>query len=158
MSEESSSLKSEFPVEINVGQKVPDYSSMKASTEGAPETPKKSKTVFPSLYVDGGADLAKIPKSGYALIKFKRRSIRIGEGGGPMVSGPGDDSKKERASVELEVQEFCLPQSAGGDIKDAFADFAKKKGVDTEGAGGEEAPDTDQEPDADEGDGEEETT
>ena len=142
---ESASYKAEFPTEINVGQKVPDYSgAMAEAAPGGDKKPSKTKTVFPSLYIDGGPDLAKIPKTGYALIKFKRRSIRVGEGGGPMAS-TSDDGKKEGASVELEVQEFCLPSGGSGDVKDAFADFAAKQGVDTEGmASGQEEPDGDE--------------
>jgi hypothetical protein len=130
---ESASFKSEFPIEINVGQKVPDYDGSMAVPAGgkADSKKQKTKTSYPRFTVDGGADLAKIPKDGYALVKLHRTNLSMGEKGKYGESRPGG---KEGASVELEVRELCLPEQAAGDVKDAFAAFAAKKGVDTEGA------------------------
>jgi hypothetical protein len=128
---------SEFPVKIDLGRQVPDYSGEMAAAPSGKK--RKMKTSYPSLYIDGGADLAKLQKEGWALIKYKRTSVRIGKSNGPSIdSGAAKD--EDSASAEIEVQQLCLPDK-GGDVMDEFAKFAKAKGVDTGGMGGDDDED-----------------
>ena len=143
------SYDSDYPVSIDLGHKVPDYSGPEVASP-AGKKPTKTRMSYPSLYIDAGADLSKLQKDGWALIKYHRRSIKIGEGGSMGPLGPGDE-KKETASAELEIQEICLPDT-GGDMKEEFAKFAKKSGVNTEGMGGGDEEET---PEPEEGEEEE---
>lgn len=135
-----------YPVAIDLGTKQ-DSPTPIGGKKG------KADKSYPTLYISGDADLSKIPASGYALIEFDRESISLRK------SGAGKDTPS--ASVELKVKMLCLPEGEAGDLKDEFAKFAKKSGVDTEGMGSaddEEAtePDTDEGETADDGGSDEE--
>jgi hypothetical protein len=122
---------SDYPVHIDLGQKVPDYGSAIAG----PEKTKKTKISYPTLYIDGGSDLSKLQKDGWALIKYHRKKIALGEdsGLGPAMAG---SEGKDQASATLEVRELCLPEESG-DLMDEFKAFAKSKGVSTGSADSE---------------------
>lgn len=129
------SQSTEFPVKIDLGREVPDYSS---EMDSAPSGKKrKMKTIYPTLYIDGGADLAKLQKDGWALIKYHRNSVRLSDAEG-----------EDKASGEIEVRTLCLPDK-DGDVMDEFAKFAKSKGVDTEGVGSSDDEDSEEESEPD---------
>lgn len=139
-----------YPVEIDLTREVPDYGNSLAvgPSKGGD---KKTKQVGASLYLRGGKELASIPKSGYALIEFKRVSATIRDG---KSAGPNGDYP---ASVELEVSNICLPKKSGGkDMASDFAAFAKSQGVDTEGMGDDES--AEETPDDEKAEGEERAT
>jgi hypothetical protein len=125
------SHKSEFPNEIKLGRidKVPDYSKQKD------ETPTKTRTYYPTLYINGVDGLGDLPKKGYALIYFRRKSLSITEGKdcGPIPCGPMDsgssDKDKTTYSADLEIQELCLPGGESDDGGDAIDDMAEKAGL-----------------------------
>jgi hypothetical protein len=108
---------------------VPDYSADKE------ETPTKTKTYYPTLYISGVDGLGDLPKEGYALIYFRRKSLSITEGKdcgtipcGPMDSdSPGGD--KTTYSADLEIQELCLPDEESDDGGDAIDAMAEKAGL-----------------------------
>jgi hypothetical protein len=125
---------SDFPVHIDLGRKVPNY-DMKVAESAAG---KKKKTIYPNLYVEDNEDLGKLEKEGWALIRYKRRSLTIRD-------PDKDDDDKNRTSASLDVLEICLPEN-GGDLMDEFKAFAKSKGL----GDGAVAPDSDKEPDDDE--------
>lgn len=121
-------INSEFPVEIDLAMSSPSALSAVEAPSG-----KNDKKIYPSLYIGGtGSDLSALPKEGYALIYFKRRSVTIGERDG-----------EAQHSADLEIQELCLPEAGegdSGDLMDAAKGVAKKMGVDT---GETEAPEED---------------
>jgi|HubBroStandDraft_3_1064219.scaffolds.fasta_scaffold196732_1 hypothetical protein len=127
----SYSHQSEFPNEIKLGrtEKVPDYSADKE------ETPTKTKTYYPTLYISGVDGLGDLPKEGYALIYFRRKSLSITEGKdcGPIPCGPMDpdtsDRDKTTYSADLEIQELCLPDGESDDAGDAIDSMAEKAGL-----------------------------
>lgn len=84
---------------------------------------KKQRKVYPSLYISGASGLEDLPREGYALIHFKRRSVTL-----------GDRDGEECCSAELEVHEIRLPEKGGGeemgDVADAMKSLAKEKGLD----------------------------
>lgn len=84
---------------------------------------KKQRKIYPSLYISGASGLEDLPREGYALIHFKRRSVTL-----------GDRDGEECCSAELEVHEIRLPEKGGGeemgDVADAMKSLAKEKGLD----------------------------
>jgi hypothetical protein len=106
----------QFPVSIDLEVAMPemDMPLMKG---------KKQRKVYPSLYISGASGLEDLPREGYALIHFKRRSVTL-----------GDRDGEECCSAELEVHEIRLPEKGGGeemgDVADAMKSLAKEKGLD----------------------------
>lgn len=126
-----------FPVHVELGKEVDDYSSPVANPEKADKKSKsKKKTVYPILYLDA-ADPSKFPKSGCALIEFKRVGAHSTE----------RDGQEPTSSVELEIHTICLP-SAGqsddneGDISDGMKKTAKDMGLDVGENAAEEKSET----------------
>lgn len=94
----------------------------------------KSKPMYPSLYISGVKNIESLPREGYALIHFKRRSLTMGEREG-----------EECCSADLEIHEIRLPEKGSeeemGDMEDAMKSLAKERGLiesDTEEEGPEE--------------------
>jgi hypothetical protein len=87
-----------FPNELDLGRTVPDYGEPKLTSSDA-ETPKKTKKVFPRLYIDDADGLGTIPREGYAMIYYKRKRVSVEEG-----------DKGERSSADLEVQSISFPE------------------------------------------------
>lgn len=137
-------IKSSFPTKVDLGRDVPDYGPAEISP-----TKKSRKTVksYPTLYLSDVSGMPMLPKEGYALIYFKRKSLSLRD---------GEDG--ETAGADLEIQELCLPEEPSDadekDLASAFASFAGKKGVDTEDAPADEEEDEIDE--TDEGDEDEE--
>ena len=105
----------DFPVSIDLALDFPVISDM-------PSTKKGSKKVYPSLYISGAKNLESLPREGYALIHFKRRSVTVGE---------RDD--EECCSADLEIHEIRLPEKGDdeemGDMADALKSMAKERGL-----------------------------
>ena len=84
----------------------------------------KSKPIYPSLYISGAKNLEALPREGYALIHFKRRSVTL-----------GDRDGESCCSADLEVHEISLAEAGSdedsGDMADAFRALAKDRGYDT---------------------------
>jgi hypothetical protein len=125
---------SEFPNEIDLGrtEEVPDYADAKE------ETKTKKRTYYPTLYVRGVDGLGDLPKEGYALIYFKRKSLSITEGKdcgpGPCMAGDPESSKDETTySAELEIHELCLPEEDDSDMGDNLDKMAQKAGLAVKG-------------------------
>lgn len=82
----------------------------------------KSKPMYPSLYISGVDNLEDLPREGYALIHFKRRSMTMGERDG-----------EECCSADLEIHEIRLPEKGTaeemGDIGEALTSMAKERGL-----------------------------
>lgn len=110
----------DFPVSIDLEVSVPEM-DMPMSTKG-----KKQRKIYPSLYISGASRLEDLPREGYALIHFKRRSVTL-----------GDRDGEECCSAELEVHEIRLPEKGSGeemgDVADAMKSLAKEKGLDVGG-------------------------
>ncbi len=136
-----------FPVHIELGRKVPDYGDSPMAATTSEKKPKKTRTVYPSLYFDDiPSDLfAKLKKTGWALIEYKRRRISIEDN--PNAKKDGEES--ETASGSVDVLQICLPEG-DGDIAEELASFAKKKGIDTEGIGRDSEDDDEEESDDEE--------
>jgi len=135
----------EFPVSIDLAIHPMDESDFPAVLGKVRERTGKVKPVYPSLYISGAKNLESLPREGYALIHFKRRSITMGERDG-----------ESNCSADLEIHEINLPdkssQEDSGDMADAMKSLAKGMGIDTgSGSDQEEASETDSE-EADEGD------
>lgn len=83
-----------------------------------------SKPIYPSLYISGVENLDALPREGYALIHFKRRSVTLGESDG-----------ENCCSADLEIHEIKLPEASSdedsGDLADAMKTLAKGRGLDT---------------------------
>jgi hypothetical protein len=109
----------EYPVNIDLGRKVPDY----GSTGEAPEPARKTRIIYPTLYIEDSSDLGKLQRDGWALIHYHRTSLTIRD-------PDKDDDDKNKTAASLDVMEICLPDS-DGDLADEFAKFAKSKGVTT---------------------------
>ena len=83
---------------------------------------RKLKPLYPSLYISGAKNLENLPREGYALIHFKRRSITM-----------GDSDGEECCSADLEVHEISLPEKGESeemsDIGEALTAMAKTRGL-----------------------------
>lgn len=105
----------DFPVSIDLALEFPAMGDM-------PSPKKGSKKVYPSLYISGAKNLESLPREGYALIHFKRRSVTVGE---------RDD--EECCSADLEIHEIRLPEKGDdeemGDMADALKSMAKERGL-----------------------------
>lgn len=140
----------EFPNKIDLGR---EESVPTSSPDGGKKSKAKTRMYYPGLYVngvDGLKGLEGIEKEGYALIRYRLRSLNIrmpdDQDGGDKGLGA---SPSDGPSLDLEVRELCLPAAASDgsdDLKRAVAKFAKGKGLDTEGAeGSDEKVDEDEE-------------
>lgn len=82
------------------------------------------KPIYPSLYISGVENLDALPREGYALIHFKRRSVTLGESDG-----------ENCCSADLEIHEIKLPEASSdedsSDLADAMKTLAKGRGLDT---------------------------
>lgn len=108
----------QFPVSIDLEITPPEPidTGMVAGKKG------KSKPMYPSLYITGAKNLESLPREGYALIHFKRRSVTMGERDG-----------EECCSADLEIHEIRLPEKDSveemGDIGDALKSMAEERGL-----------------------------
>jgi hypothetical protein len=122
-----------FPTHVDLGTQQPDYGS---PTVESPLKSAKKKTVYPTLYISDAPDeLAKLPKTGCALIEFDRRSIKIGK------STDADGKETQTVTVELDIKRICLPEGESGDLASDFAKFAAKAGRKDAPAGNAEPED-----------------
>lgn len=125
----------EFPISIDLSIKPPKGVVMMGGKKG------DLKPMYPSLYISGADGLESLPREGYALIHFKRRSITMGE---------RDD--EACCSADLEVHEIRLPEKDSGedmgDMADALKSMAAERGLiegSEEEEGEEEEPSEDAE-------------
>lgn len=134
-------MHNDFPVSIDLAIDVPEM-----GTTVSEKKRTKSETMYPSLYISGVSNLESLPREGYALIHFKRRSITMGERDG-----------EECCSADLEIHEIRLPEKGSdeemGDMGDALTSIAKERGLiesyEDEGEG-EEVEETEEEENEDE--------
>ena len=121
----------QFPISIDLAiqPKDMDMAMPMSSSKGG-----KSKPIYPSLYISGVENLDSLPREGYALIHFKRRSMTV-----------GDRDGESCCSADLEIHEIKLPEAGSeeenGDMADALKALAKDRGIDT----GEEGDDEESE-------------
>lgn len=123
----------QFPISIDLAiqpkDTVMDMAMPMSSSKGG-----KSKPIYPSLYISGVENLDALPREGYALIHFKRRSVTM-----------GDRDGESCCSADLEIHEIKLPEAGSeeenGDMADALKALAKDRGIDT----GEEGDDEESE-------------
>lgn len=110
-------MHADFPVSIDLEITPPKGMPMEIGG-------KKGKPMYPSLYVSGAGGIENLPREGWALIHFKRRSLTMGE---------RDD--ESCCSADLEIHEIRLPENDSGeemgDMADAMKKMAKDKGIDT---------------------------
>jgi len=125
----------EFPISIDLSIKPPKNVVVTGGKKG------DLKPMYPSLYISGADGLESLPREGYALIHFKRRSITMGE---------RDD--EACCSADLEVHEIRLPEKDSGedmgDMADALKSMAAERGLiegSEEEEGEEEEPSEDAE-------------
>ena len=111
----------QFPISIDLAIQPKDMvmeMPMPSSKGG------KSKPIYPSLYISGVENLDALPREGYALIHFKRRSMTV-----------GDRDGESCCSADLEIHEIKLPEAGSdedtGDMADALKAMAKDRGIDT---------------------------
>jgi hypothetical protein len=108
-------MHNDFPVSIDLAIDVPDM-------KGPGKMQAKSEPMYPSLFISGAKSLEDLPREGYALIHFKRRSITMGERDG-----------EDCCSADLEIHEIRLPEKGSdedmGDIGEALTSMAKKRGL-----------------------------
>lgn len=132
-------MHNDFPVSIDLAIDVPEM----GIDQPSPSKRTKSKPMYPSLYISGVSNLESLPREGYALIHFKRRSITMGERDG-----------EECCSADLEIHEIRLPEKGSdeemGDMEDALTSIAKERGLiesyeDDEDDEGEEAENEEEE-------------
>lgn len=108
----------QFPVSIDLEITPPEPIdlNMVAGKKG------KMKPMYPSLYISGVKNIEDLPREGYALIHFKRRSMTMGERDG-----------EECCSADLEIHEIRLPEKGSeeemGDMEDAMTSLAKERGL-----------------------------
>lgn len=109
----------QFPVSIDLEITPPepiDLDMVVGKKQG------KSKPMYPSLYITGAKNLEDLPREGYALIHFKRRSVTM-----------GDRDGEECCSADLEVHEIRLPEKGSGeemgDLGEALTSMAKERGL-----------------------------
>jgi hypothetical protein len=141
MSTVPDSIKSAFPKEIELGRDVPDYGATAIQAPANKAHEKEKKKDYPTLYIRDVPGLEDIPKEGYALIYFRRRSVTVGE----------DSAGEDQASADLEVQEICLPPTSkseeDADLSDAMQSLlsernkASDEGDDSGEESGEDMPD-----------------
>lgn len=110
----------QFPVSIDLAIQPKEM-----AIDFAPPAPgKKQKPIYPSLYISGVENLDALPREGYALIHFKRRSVTL-----------GDRDGEACCSADLEIHEIKLPEPGSeeenGDMADALTALAKDRGIDT---------------------------
>jgi hypothetical protein len=107
-------MHADFPVSIDLEIAMPE---VEMSTKG-----KKQRKIYPTLFVSGASGLEGLPREGYALIHFKRRSLTM-----------GDRDGEDMTSAELEIHEIRLPEKGSdeemGDIGDALKSMAKDRGL-----------------------------
>lgn len=132
-------MHNEFPVSIDLAIDVPEMGISVSEKKRA-----KSETMYPSLYISGVSNLESLPREGYALIHFKRRSITMGERDG-----------EECCSADLEIHEIRLPEKGSdeemGDMEDALTSMAQERGLIENYEGeGEEVKETEEEENEDE--------
>ncbi|CAK0740454.1 hypothetical protein CCP3SC1_1200006 [Gammaproteobacteria bacterium] len=112
----------QFPISIDLAIHPEEMGVMPMSEP--PSKGKKSKPIYPSLYISGAKNLEALPREGYALIHFKRRSVTL-----------GDRDGESCCSADLEVHEISLAEAGSdedsGDMADAFRALAKDRGYDT---------------------------
>ena len=112
----------QFPISIDLAIHPEEMGMM--SMPAPPSKSKKSKPIYPSLYISGAKNLEALPREGYALIHFKRRSVTL-----------GDRDGESCCSADLEVHEISLAEAGSdedsGDMADAFRALAKDRGYDT---------------------------
>jgi len=110
---------------ISLGTERPDYSDSPIS---APEEPKKTKMVYPSLYISDLKESIEMPDSGEATIKFKVIERRETERDG-----------KTSCSYDLEVQDISFAAGKPGktpsksdddEIESGLAEAEKPDGKD----------------------------
>lgn len=129
----------QFPISIDLAiqpkDMVMDMAMPMSSSKGG-----KSKPIYPSLYISGVENLDALPREGYALIHFKRRSMTV-----------GDRDGESCCSADLEIHEIKLPEAGSdedtGDMADALTALAKDRGIDT----GDESYDDDESEESEEG-------
>jgi hypothetical protein len=123
----------QFPISIDLAIQPKDM-VMDISMPMPPSKGGKSKPIYPSLYISGVENLDALPREGYALIHFKRRSLTMGERDG-----------ESCCSADLEIHEIKLPEADSdedtGDMADALKSLARDRGIDT----GEESEDEESE-------------
>ena len=107
----SDSYDKDYPVHIELGREVQDYGE--AVPVGSSTSKKKMRTIYPSLYIEDSEDLAKLQLEGWALIKYHRNSISLGEGGdfGPI--SKDDDDKNHTATPLWMFWKFAFPNPDG---------------------------------------------
>lgn len=112
----------QFPISIDLAIRPEEMGMM--PMPAPPSKGKKSKPIYPSLYISGAKNLEALPREGYALIHFKRRSVTL-----------GDRDGESCCSADLEVHEISLAEAGSdedsGDMADAFRALAKDRGYDT---------------------------
>lgn len=105
----------QFPVSIDLEITPPKGTAMEM-------VGKKGKPMFPSLYLTGAEGLADLPREGWALVHYKRRSLTMGE---------RDD--ETCCSADLEIHEIRLPEKGTedemGDMGDEMLKIAKERGL-----------------------------
>lgn len=110
-------MHNDFPVSIDLAIDVPDIEVMSSGKKS-----RRSEPMYPSLFISGAANLESLPREGYALIHFKRRSITMGERDG-----------EDCCSADLELHEIRLPEKGSdeetGDMEDALTSMAKERGL-----------------------------
>jgi len=109
----------DFPVSIDLEIPAPKPADMDiAVSKGS----RKMKPLYPSLFISGANGIENLPREGYALIHFKRRSLTM-----------GDREGEDCCSAELEIHEMRLPEKGGGeemgDLADAIKSMAKDRGL-----------------------------
>lgn len=102
---------SDYSHEIDLGRKEPDYSSLSPVT---PEKPKKMRTYYPTLYIEGVPGLEALPKEGCMMVKFSRKRLSLEE----------DREGEEKTGATLEIRSICLPEGDGETLEDAFSKMA----------------------------------
>lgn len=110
-------MHNDFPVSIDLAIDVPAVEEMPTNKKS-----RRSEPMYPSLFISGAANLESLPREGYALIHFKRRSVTLGERDG-----------EECCSADLEIHEIRLPEKSSdeetGDMEDALTSMAKERGL-----------------------------
>ena len=111
---------SAFPVKIDLGHKESADMAIPMSSESTKGKRGKPRTFYPTLYVDAVEGLEQLPKEGYMLVKFRRKSLRIDE----------DKDGKEKAGVTLEIRQLCLPEDMAGEGADDLDAVLSRYGKD----------------------------
>lgn len=108
---------SEYPVSLDLAIKPMEATPAPTTTKS-----KNAKPYYPSLYLNNIDGLDALPREGYALIRFKRRSTTKSE-----------NDEGTNHSVDLEIQELRLPEKSSeeeqGDMEDAMKGLAKERGL-----------------------------